>query len=171
MPGSQPGNPSRAEAPLVRKATLADAPVIAQFNRAMARETEGKGLLPHVIGAGVQRLLEDASLGFYVVAEHGGEIIGALLVTQEWSDWRNGRFWWIQSVYVTAPWRRRGVYRDLYAFVRRHAQDDPNVCGFRLYVEKDNVVAQQTYESLGMVQTDYKIYEELKPGVVYLEKD
>jgi ribosomal protein S18 acetylase RimI-like enzyme len=89
------------------------------------------------------------------------------MVTNEWSDWRNGLFWWIQSVYVQKDWRRQGVYRRLYEHVRAMAQADPGVCGFRLYVEKDNDVAHATYAALGMVQTDYLIYEELKPGVRY----
>ena len=92
------------------------------------------------------------------------------MVTNEWSDWRNGLFWWIQSVYVEPAWRRRGVYRRLYHFIRPLAQADPGICGFRLYVEKDNVVAQKTYASLGMVQTDYLVYEELKPGVRYFNE-
>ena len=152
----------------IRKALVRDAAFIADFNRAMALETEGKALIPEVISKGVVRLLNSPSLGFYVVAERGDEIIGSLMVTTEWSDWRNGRFWWIQSVYVLADWRRKGIYRRLYDFVRRTAEADPDVCGFRLYVEKENAVAQDVYASLGMVQTDYKMYEELKPGVRYL---
>ena len=152
---------------LLRKAQMRDASAIAAFNRAMALETEGKLLIPEVVGAGVQRLLKDPSLGFYVVAEHGGQVVGCLMVTNEWSDWRNGLFWWIQSVYVQAPWRRKGVYRQLYDFIRTLAQADPGICGFRLYVEKENAVAQSTYDALGMSRTDYLIYEETRPGVRY----
>ena len=151
----------------VRKAELRDAPQIAAFNAAMALETEHKRLLPERIGAGVRRLLGDPSLGFYAVAERGGEVIGCLLVTNEWSDWRNGLFWWIQSVYVEPGSRRQGVYRGLYDFIRELARADPGICGFRLYVEKDNRAAQKTYRSLGMAETDYLIYEELKAGVTY----
>ncbi len=99
-----------------------------------------------------------------MVAEHGGRVVGCLMVTNEWSDWRNGIFWWIQSVYVEAGWRRKGVYRRLYDYVRALALADPGVCGFRLYVEKENAVAQATYESLGMKATDYLVYEETRPG-------
>lgn len=154
----------------IRKAQPADADHIAAFNRAMALETEGKTLIPGLIAAGVRRLLAEPALGFYAVAEHEGEVVGCLMVTNEWSDWRNGLFWWIQSVYVTKAWRRRGVYRRLYDFVRELAQREPGVCGFRLYVEKENTTAQRTYSSLGMAPTDYLIYEELKPGVRYFEE-
>jgi ribosomal protein S18 acetylase RimI-like enzyme len=89
------------------------------------------------------------------------------MVTNEWSDWRNGLFWWIQSVYVKAPWRRQGVYRRLYEYIRAQALADPGICGFRLYVEKENAVAQATYDSLGMAATDYLIYEETRAGVKF----
>ena len=153
----------------IRPATLADADVLAAANAAMALETEGKRLLPQVIGAGVRRSLGDASMGFYLVAESAGEFAGCLMVTYEWSDWRCGRFWYIQSVYIPQPWRRRGVFRALYAHLGELAANDPDVCGFRLYVERDNVRAQATYRSLGMTQTDYLLLEQLKPGVVYCE--
>jgi GNAT superfamily N-acetyltransferase len=152
---------------LVRRAQPGDADAIAEFNSAMALETEGRALIPERIAAGVRRLLSDASLGFYAVAEHEGRVVGCLMVTNEWSDWRNGLFWWIQSVYVVAGWRRRGVYRRLYDFVRDLAAHDPAICGFRLYVEKENAVAQQTYSALGMAPTDYLLFEELKPGSRY----
>jgi len=154
----------------VRKAELRDSAVIAGFNRSMALETEGKSLIAELVDAGVLRLLSDPSLGFYVVAEHRNKVIGCLMVTNEWSDWRNGLFWWIQSVYIEAAWRRQGVYRRLYDFIRQLAQADPGICGFRLYVEKENAVAQQTYASLGMGQTDYLVYEELKAGVRYFNE-
>lgn len=153
----------------IRKAGPADAAAISRFNQAMALETEGKALIPAVVDAGVLRLLQQPSLGFYVVAaDADSRIVACLLVTHEWSDWRNGLFWWIQSVFVEAGWRRQGVYRGLYQFVRELAAADPQVCGFRLYVEKDNTVAQATYAALGMAPTDYLIYEEMKPGVAYL---
>ncbi|MBG9388614.1 GNAT family N-acetyltransferase [Caenimonas aquaedulcis] len=155
-------------APLhIRKAQPRDADTIATFNAAMALETEHKHLLPERIGAGVRRLLGDPSLGFYVVAERAGDVVGCLLVTNEWSDWRNGLFWWIQSVYVAENARRQGVYRAMYDHIRELARADPGICGFRLYVEKDNAPAQRTYRSLGMAATDYLIFEELKPGVKY----
>lgn len=151
----------------IRKAELRDADTIAAFNTAMALETEHKLLLPERVGAGVRRLLGDPSLGFYVVAEKAGKVIGCLMVTNEWSDWRNGLFWWIQSVYIEPGSRRSGVYRSLYAFIRAQAEADPGICGFRLYVEKENADAQKTYRSLGMDATGYLIFEELKAGVQY----
>ncbi|MDP3759260.1 MAG: N-acetyltransferase [Ramlibacter sp.] len=152
----------------IRKAEPRDAAAIARFNSAMALETEGKALLPERVNPGVQRLLGDPSLGFYVVAEQAGSgVVGSLMVTNEWSDWRNGLFWWIQSVYIVPAARRQGVYRALYDFVRDMARADPGICGFRLYVEKDNAAAQRTYSALGMEPTDYLVYEELKAGVPY----
>jgi GNAT superfamily N-acetyltransferase len=156
---------------LVRAARLEDADTIAAFNAAMAWETEGKRLRPEVLGAGVRRLLREPALGFYLVAEAQGEVVGCLMVTTEWSDWRNGRFWWIQSVYVPAAWRRRGVFRALYAQVTRAADSEADVCGVRLYVERENLVAQSTYRNLGMDETDYLLFEELKAGIVWLAQD
>jgi ribosomal protein S18 acetylase RimI-like enzyme len=150
---------------LVRLATPADAAVLTEFNAAMARETERKELLPEVIGAGVRSLLSDPASGFYVVAEEDDRVVGSLLVTKEWSDWRNGSFWWIQSVYVHPQFRRRGIYKRLYRHVQELAAQDPKVCGFRLYVERENGHAQATYRSLGMTETRYLVFEELKPGV------
>jgi ribosomal protein S18 acetylase RimI-like enzyme len=151
----------------VRKAGPADAGAISRFNQAMALETEGRALIPERVDAGVRRLIDQPALGFYVVAQAQERIVACLLVTQEWSDWRNGLFWWIQSVFVQQGFRRQGVYRRLYAFVRTLADQEPEVCGFRLYVEKDNAVAQATYAALGMARTDYRLYEETKPGVRY----
>ena len=155
----------------IRRAHAADAEVIAAFNAAMALETEGKRLLPEVVGRGVRRLLAEPALGFYVVAEAQGEVVAALMVTTEWSDWRDGRFWWLQSVYVRPAWRRRGVLRALYAHVTAAAAAEPDVCGFRLYVERENRSAQATYRALGMHETDYLLLEQLRPGVVYLQQD
>jgi ribosomal protein S18 acetylase RimI-like enzyme len=152
-----------------RRGETRDADTIAAFNAAMALETEGKELIPEVIGAGVRRLIGTPSLGFYVVAEHQGEVVACLMITNEWSDWRNGLFWWIQSVYVKQEFRRQGVYRRLYEHVRALAQADASVCGFRLYVEKENDAAHATYAALGMKETDYLIYEELRPGIRFLK--
>lgn len=148
----------------LRLATPADAGVLIEFNAAMALETEGKELLPEVIGAGVRSLLANPMAGFYVLAE-ADRVIGSLMITNEWSDWRNGAFWWIQSVYVRPEFRRQGVYRTLYRHVQEMAAKDPAVCGFRLYVERENSRAQATYSALGMNQTHYLVFEELKPGV------
>ena len=149
----------------LRLATPADAAVLTEFNSAMALETERKDLLPDVISAGVHGLLGSAAAGFYVVAEEDDRILGSLLITKEWSDWRNGSFWWIQSVYVRPEWRRKGVYKRLYRHVQELAAQDPAVCGFRLYVERENRLAQDTYRALGMEETRYLVFEQLKPGV------
>ena len=149
----------------IRVATPDDAATLVEFNVAMARETESKQLLPEVIGAGVRALLANPACGFYVVAEEDGRLVGSLMITKEWSDWRNGDFWWIQSVYVRPEARRRGVFRSLYRHVQALAAADPGVCGFRLYVERENAAAQETYGALGMKPTRYLVFEELKPGV------
>ena len=137
-----------------------DAEVIAGFNRAMAEETEAKKLDLGISVSGVRALLERPQNGRYLVAEQGDEIVGSLMVTTEWSDWRNGFFWWVQSVYVRPEFRRQGVYRALYTEVRIHAKAQPDVCGIRLYVENENDSAQKTYEALGMKKTGYRLYEE-----------
>ena len=142
---------------------------LVEFNLAMARETEAKDLDVGVLTAGVQYLLGNPRHGFYVVAEHdqaehGSEVAGSLMVTYEWSDWRNGVFWWIQSVYVKSEFRRQGIYKRLYEFVKTLAANETNVRGFRLYVEKENQTAQQVYERLGMTETYYKMFEELCEG-------
>ena len=149
----------------IRRATRRDAAALIAFNSAMAHETEAKVLMPQVIGAGVRHLLRHPDSGFYLVAESAGEVIAGLMITTEWSDWRNGEFWWIQSVYVRAAHRRQGVYRRLYRFVQALAAKKHRVCGFRLYVEQSNRRAQATYRASGMQRTHYLVYEHLKPGV------
>ena len=143
----------------IRPATIDDAPIVAEFNIAMALETEDLKLDQKTVILGVQHLIEHDELGFYLVAVLEGKVVGTLLVTTEWSDWRNGVFWWIQSVYVHPSFRRQGIYRSLYEHVRNLASST-NVCGFRLYVEKENRAAQQTYEKLGMHETHYRMYEQ-----------
>ena len=143
-----------------RLAVAGDARTLAGFNQAMALETEAKDLADGVALGGVEAALRDPVHGFYVVAETGRELAGALLVTYEWSDWRNGRIWWIQSVYVRPGHRRRGVYRALHEFVRDRARATGGVVGLRLYVERENATAQRTYAALGMRETPYLVYEE-----------
>ena len=167
-----PRLPMPTDPPTIRIATIDDAPALAEFNRSIAMETENLSLIPAVVLSGVKAVFETPARGFYVVAEARADsranshqtLVAALMVTTEWSDWRDGEFWWIQSVYVARPWRRRGLYRLLYNHVKRLAEQDRNVCGFRLYVERENRVAQQTYATLGMVETRYKVFEELVPG-------
>jgi ribosomal protein S18 acetylase RimI-like enzyme len=112
-------------------------------------------------------MIDNPQMGFYLVVELDNGIQASLMVTTEWSDWRNGMFWWIQSVYVRPQYRRQGLYRELYERVKELAEQEPAICGFRLYVERDNTAAQQTYRSLGMSETEYKLFEELTPGLEY----
>jgi len=143
----------------VRAAVRADAGAIARFNAALARETEAKQLDPERLRAGVEAVFDDPARGAYYVAELDGRVAGGLLVTREWSDWRNGEFWWIQSVYVEPELRGRGVYRGLHAHVVERARAAGDVCGLRLYVERANERAKRTYEALGMRHADYDMYE------------
>ena len=143
----------------VRRATLADALVLAEFNSRLAQETEGKTLDPAVVAAGVAAGLADATKGLYFVAEDDGTVLGMIMVTFEWSDWRNGWLWWIQSVYVRAEARRRGVFRTLYEHVYQTAVREADVIGLRLYVENNNQSAQQTYLRIGMKEAGYRVFE------------
>ena len=145
--------------PRIRPATLADIDVLTDFNARMARETEHRELDLAVLRGGVSAALKDPHKGKYYVAESEGKIVGQLLLTNEWSDWRNGMFWWIQSVYVPEAWRGKGVFSALFAHVRTLAGSEQNVAGLRLYVEKDNAGARRTYEKLGMTKTEYDMYE------------
>lgn len=145
----------------IRTATDEDLETLATFNEAMARETEDKTLDPTTVRAGVQALLDDPSRGFYLVAEHEDDVVGALMVTTEWSDWRNATFWWLQSVYVKPLARQQGVYSALYDYVKQQARTEGGVCGLRLYVEHSNVAARQAYLALGMTEMSYRMYEEM----------
>lgn len=145
----------------IREARRSDAATIAAYNAAMAEETEGKALDPACVGPGVVALFDEPSHGRYWVAEDRGDIVGQLMVTYEWSDWRNGMIWWIQSVYVHPEWRRQGVFSALYHHVESLASDTPGVIGLRLYVEDNNLRAQQTYEALGMLKPGYLVMETL----------
>lgn len=154
------GKAETMESITVRKAGLPDAETIARFNAAMALETENKVLEPEIILAGVRGLMTSPEYGFYLVAEAGSETAACLLLTYEWSDWRNGLFWWVQSVYVHPGHRRRGIYRQMYGKVRELARLDSRVRGIRLYVERENRTARTAYENLGMTETGYRMYEE-----------
>ena len=144
----------------IRDAAAADAPLLARWAQAMAFETEGKRLPDADILPGVARGIAEPALARYFVAEIDGKPVGTLMLTTEWSDWRNGLWWWIQSVYVAPEARRRGVYRALYVHVRALAETDPGVCGLRLYVERENLAAQRTYAALGMRDAHYLVYED-----------
>jgi len=143
---------------LIRAATPADVADLVAWNAAMAWETERKRLDPEVLHRGVAGVLEQPRRGFYLVAERAGVAVGCLLVTFEWSDWRCGDFWWIQSVYVDPAARRGGVFRALYAAVEQRGVAAGAV-GLRLYVETENRHAQQTYAGLGMQRCHYWMYE------------
>ena len=143
----------------IRRATLDDAPLLSAGNVTMAHETEGLTLDPSRALRGVRAVFEDPSRGFYLLAERGGAVVGQLMVTYEWSDWRDGVFWWIQSVYVTPEARRAGVYRALYASLLEQARSDDGVCGVRLYVHHDNDIATRTYRALGMDAAAYQLFE------------
>ena len=151
---------------LIRQATEEDTSAIAAFNIRMAMETEAMVLDSKVITDGVRGMIEHPERGFYLVVEVNDQmnrvlIVASLMITSEWSDWRNEMFWWIQSVYVMPEWRRKGLYQQLYLEVKKLASTAANICGFRLYVERENKVAQKTYQALGMQCTDYLMFEEL----------
>jgi len=143
----------------VRAATRADIAFLVEANAAMAWETEKKTLDRELLARGVSAVLDEPRRGFYLIAEHCAAAAAAcLLITYEWSDWRNGDWWWIQSVYVRPDHRRHGVFRSLYRHVEAAARAAPGVVGLRLFVEWDNERAQRTYAALGMQQEHYHMY-------------
>jgi GNAT superfamily N-acetyltransferase len=144
----------------VRRATPADAEVVAEFNIRLAGETEDHVLDPAVIGPGVRTALSDATKCLYFVAEAGGRVVGQTMVTFEWSDWRNGDVWWLQSVYVDPAFRGRGVFRALHAAVEGAAREARAV-GLRLYVWNQNARAQATYAKLGWADGNYRVMERI----------
>ena len=145
---------------LIRMAEERDLETLAKFNIALAWETEQKELELPVITRGLQTLLKNPRRGFYTVAEVAERVVGCIMITYEWSDWRCGQFWWIQSVYVDPEFRRRGIFRRLYEFLKDRAARENNVCGFRLYVEHSNHAGQSTYAGVGMKEISYKFFEE-----------
>jgi GNAT superfamily N-acetyltransferase len=144
----------------IRRATPADAPTVIEFNRLLAEESEGKILDTAVLTPGVDAALADPHKCIYFVAEEDGRILGQTMITYEWSDWRNGWIWWIQSVYVRPEARQRGVFRALYAHIRQAAQGEGCV-GIRLYVEDNNQRAHETYYRLGMKRAGYFVLEQM----------
>jgi GNAT superfamily N-acetyltransferase len=157
-------NSTPVESIVIRAARHDDISLMARWAEAMAFETEHKQLDPDTVGRGLLLALEDERRGRYFMAEIAGEPVGTLMLTYEWSDWRCGWWWWIQSVYVAPQHRRKGVYRALYAHVLALAKAADDVCGLRLYVERENVNAQRTYEFLGMLDAGYRMFEvELRP--------
>ena len=144
----------------IRLAAREDAQHFVEFNQAMAFETEGKTLDQTKVEAAVGAIFDDPNKGFYVVAEEGEQIVGGLLITYEWSDWRNAWWWWIQSVFLRPEARGKRVYSQLNDFVKARAKEAGNVYGIRLYVETENVHAQRVYETVGMEKSHYLMYEE-----------
>jgi len=141
----------------IRPAVLADLPVLVEFNCRLARETEAKELDSAVVTAGITALLRDSSKGRYWVAELNGETVGQVMVTYEWTDWRNGIFWWLQSVYVRADVRGRGIFTALFREVQRTGALESDFRGLRLYVEEHNQRAQSVYLRLGLTRTGYEV--------------
>ncbi|BFU95057.1 MAG: N-acetyltransferase, GNAT family [Nitrospira sp.] len=147
---------------IIRRARESDVPSIIGFSAALALETEGRELDPARLRHGTLALLDSPTHGFFMVAEISHpdrRLVGQLMITFEWSDWRNGVFWWIQSVYVDPAWRRQGVFRQLHDTVVQEAASDPAVCGIRLYVEKANHVAKHVYDRVGLASSGYEVYE------------
>ena len=140
----------------IRKALNKDIDVIARYNYNLAYETENKILNMNILTKGVEAIIKDENKGIYHVCEINGEVVGQIMYTFEWSDWRNGTFLWIQSVYVNKEFR---VFKALYKFIRDIADNDNNICGIRLYVEKENTIAKKTYKNIGMKECNYYIYE------------
>lgn len=146
---------------VIRKAMLTDASAIIDFQKKMAWETEQMTLVDRIITKGVERVFSEPTCGQYYVAEAEGKVIASLLITYEWSDWRNSNVWWFQSVFVLPGFRRKGIFRSMYAYILKEAEMN-NVAGLRLYVETNNSAAQKTYESLGMKSEHYRMYEWMK---------
>lgn len=142
----------------VRDGSGGDLDIICEFNRRMAEETESLHLDAQRLREGVRRVLEDEHRGHYFVAEEDGQVVGQTMVTREWSDWRNGWFWWLESVYVKPEARGRGVFRQLMAHIEDRAQAN-RACGIRLYVDAENQVAARTYDSLGLKEARYRMRE------------
>jgi ribosomal protein S18 acetylase RimI-like enzyme len=144
---------------IVRNATIEDAEFLVRGNAQLALETETLSLDIDRLRSGVHAVFDDSRRGFYLIAEAYGSRVGQMMITYEWSDWRNGMFWWIQSVYTAREFRRRGVFSALYAHAQALAQQEGTVCGLRLYVEGQNGLAQATYRHCGMHETAYRIFE------------
>ena len=144
---------------IIRQADLSDATVIAEFNLRLAEETEDLRLDPDCVAKGVAAILGDPSKGLYYVAEVEGEVVGQVMITYEWSDWRNGNLWWLQSVYVRKDFRRKGVFRALFKHLQELALRHGDVCGLRLYMHSENGRARNSYQELGMKPTKYEVLE------------
>ena len=150
---------SKQNVMILRNATPNDVETIVGFQIKMALETEDLTLEPDAVGKGVSAVFTDTSKGRYFVAEEEGAVVASLMVTYEWSDWRNGLIWWIQSVYVMPEFRKRGVFAQLYHHLKKQVETSADIRGLRLYVDKRNVSAQKVYTKLGMNGSHYDTYE------------
>jgi ribosomal protein S18 acetylase RimI-like enzyme len=146
----------------IREATEKDIPTLIDFQLKMALETENITLDIATLSQGVQKLFKDSAKGRYYVAEEGEDVIGCLMTTYEWSDWRCGNILWIQSVYIAAAHRGKGVYKKMYEHIQKIVMYDPDYRGIRLYVDKTNQQAQRVYTKLGMNGEHYQVYEWMK---------
>lgn len=143
----------------IRKAKLEDLETIVKFNYNLAFETEDIKLDIDTLTNGVKNLIKDSSKGQYYVYTVNDKVVGQIMHTYEWSDWRNGNILWIQSVYVDKEYRRSGIFKTLYNHLKKICDDSQDSVGLRLYVEKENINAKATYESLGMYECKYNMYE------------
>lgn len=144
---------------MIRIATIDDCDTITLFNTNLAQETEGIELDKETLKRGVKTTISSPDKGVYFVYEEDNQIIGQMMITNEWSDWRNGYFWWIQSVYIHQDHRKKGVFQSLYNHIKNLVEQDSSLCGLRLYVENKNETAKETYKKLGLKETYYLLYE------------
>lgn len=147
---------------MIREAIPNDIPVIIDFQQKMAWETEQVKLDPAILKEGVKNLFQNANRGKYYVAEENGVVVGSLMTTYEWSDWRNGTVLWIQSVYIIKSHRGKGIYKGMYEYIQEMVKKSVDLRGIRLYVDKTNKPAQQVYEKLGMNGEHYQVFEWMK---------
>ena len=145
----------------IRQAAASDVETIAHYNIALCRETEGRELDPITVNHGVRRFVTEAKRGRYFVAVIDGQVVGQAAHTFEWSDWRNGELWWIQSVYVHPDYRGQGVFRALFSHIKEIGEAEVDCCVIRLYMERENETARESYLRLGFSETDYVVFERL----------
>jgi ribosomal protein S18 acetylase RimI-like enzyme len=146
----------------IRRAEKNDHPTIVDFQLRMALETEKLSLDPGTVSRGVMAVLNDNSKGQYFVADGNGKVVASLLITYEWSDWRNGTVWWIQSVYVIPDYRGKKIFKQMYLFLKKQVEEYANITGLRLYVDNRNRKAQEVYRALGMNGNHYATFEWMK---------
>lgn len=146
----------------IRLATPKDLPVLVGFQQQLASETENMTLDPKILTAGMQAMFNDPSRGCYYIAEVDGEVVGCHMITYEWSDWRNGMVYWLQSVYVKENFRKHGVFRAMFEALWKKIESDPGIVGLRLYADKTNSRAHKVYEAMGMNGDHYTVFEKMK---------